>query len=181
MLVRERRDLDDLRASDAIFARGAEKASKTRARMNSPPWGSPGRGAFFSFHLAPFAAAHPHRALGRTPRLMPCAPELVPETRALDMQESCVSRVLYKILAFSCPRPRAPARPHTAVVFLEGRSSDPVGGAMTAPGGCHSSERGAQRRRRDRATGRRISGSAQVPDPYRCAHTEASAPGARLH
>ena len=99
MGAREGRDLDDLRASDAIFARGAEKASKTRARMNSPPWGSPGRGAFFSFHLAPFAAARPHRALGRTPRLMPCAPELVLETRALDMQESCVSRVLYKILA----------------------------------------------------------------------------------
>ena len=99
MGAREGRDLDDLRASDAIFARGAEKASKTRARMNSPPWGSPGRGAFFSFHLAPFAAARPHRALGRTPRLMPCAPELVPETRALDMQDSCVSRVLCKILA----------------------------------------------------------------------------------
>ena len=99
MLARKGRDLDDLRASDAIFARGAEKVSRTRARMNSPPWGSPGRGAFFSFHLAPFAAARPHRALGRTPRLMPCAPELVLETRALDMQESCVSRVLYKILA----------------------------------------------------------------------------------
>ena len=99
MLVRERRDLDDLRASDAIFARGAEKVSRTRARMNSPPWGSPGRGAFFSFHLVPFAAARPHRALGGMPRLMLCAPELVPETRALDMQESCVSRVLYKILA----------------------------------------------------------------------------------
>ena len=99
MGAREGRDLDDLRASDAIFARGAEKVSRTRARMNSPPGGSPGRGAFFSFHLAPFAAARPHRALGRTPRLMPCAPELVPETRALDMQESCVSRVLYKILA----------------------------------------------------------------------------------
>ena len=33
---------------------------------------------------------------------------------------------------FICPR--ASARPHTAVVSLEGRSSDPVGGAMTAPG-----------------------------------------------
>ena len=52
---------------DAIFARGAEKASKTRARMNSPPWGSSGRGAFFLFtslllqrhaHIEPSAGRH---------------------------------------------------------------------------------------------------------------------------
>ena len=84
MRAREGRDLDDLRGSDAIFARGAEKASEAlaRARANSPPWGSPGRGAFSYFRLAPFAAARPHEPAGRPRRLKPCAPELTPESRA---------------------------------------------------------------------------------------------------
>ena len=72
----------------------------------------------------------------------PCTP---PCARAFGGARSQVPPI------FTCLR--ASARPHTAVVSLEGRSSDPVGGAMTAPGGCHSSERGAQRSRRGRPAG----------------------------